>query len=57
MALEAKEDAAALKRKLEREAAEAKLAKMTPAERVKFQKKEEEKERKKLMQKQVKRAR
>jgi len=30
---------------------------MTPAERVKFQKKEEEKERKKMMQKQVKRAR
>ncbi|BGP50060.1 hypothetical protein JCM10450v2_005968 [Rhodotorula kratochvilovae] len=56
-ALEAKEDAAALKRKLEREAAEARLAKMSPAERVKFQKKEEEKERKKAMMKQVKRQR
>ncbi|GAA5940788.1 hypothetical protein JCM3775_004899 [Rhodotorula graminis] len=57
LAREAKEDAAALKRKLDREAAEAKLAKMTPAERVAHKQREAEKERKKLMQKQVKRAR
>ncbi|GAA5917622.1 hypothetical protein JCM6882_001992 [Rhodosporidiobolus microsporus] len=56
-AKEAKEDAAALKRKLEQDRRDAQLAKLTPAERVKFQQKEDEKQRKKLMQKQVKRGR
>ncbi|GAA6009921.1 CCDC47 family protein [Rhodotorula paludigena] len=56
-AQEAKDDAAALKRKVEQSRVEQLLAKMTPAERVKYQKKEEEKERKKAMQKQAKRMR
>ncbi|GAA5825412.1 hypothetical protein JCM11251_006972 [Rhodosporidiobolus azoricus] len=54
-AKEAKADAAALKRKLEQDRREAQLAKLSPAERVKMQQKEEEKARKKAMQKQVKR--
>jgi Mg/Co/Ni transporter MgtE len=54
---EAKQDAIALKRKMEADKRESLLRKMTPAERMKFQKKEEEKERKKMMKAQVKRQR
>lgn len=54
---EAKQDAIALKRKMEADKRETLLRKMTPAERMKFQKKEEEKERKKIMKAQVKRSR
>ncbi|GAA5990018.1 hypothetical protein JCM11641_000586 [Rhodosporidiobolus odoratus] len=55
--LAAKEDAAALKRKLESDRRDAKLAGMTAAERMRFREKEEEKERKKVMRRQVKKTR
>ncbi|GAA6019270.1 hypothetical protein JCM10207_005060 [Rhodosporidiobolus poonsookiae] len=56
-AKEAKEDALALKRKMEADRRDAQMAKMSPAERVKFQQKEDEKQRKKDMRKQTKRVR
>ncbi|GAA5874539.1 hypothetical protein JCM8547_002187 [Rhodosporidiobolus lusitaniae] len=54
-AKEARADAAALKRKMEADKREAQLAKMTPQERARAQAKEEEKQRKKVLQKQVRR--
>ena len=44
-----------MKRKLEQDRREAAWSKLSPAERVKAQKKEEERERKKLLAKQAKR--
>ncbi|GAA5888718.1 hypothetical protein JCM5296_000079 [Sporobolomyces johnsonii] len=54
---EKKADALALKRKLEKQKLEQRLAGMSPAERMKAKQKEEEKERKKLVQKMSKRQR
>ncbi|GAA5977688.1 hypothetical protein JCM10908_005057 [Rhodotorula pacifica] len=54
-ALEAKQNELALKRKLEQDRREAAWSKLSPAERVKAQKKEEERERKKQLAKQAKR--
>ncbi|BGP56905.1 hypothetical protein JCM8202v2_004541 [Rhodotorula sphaerocarpa] len=54
-ALEAKQNELAVKRKLEQDRREAAWSKLSPAERVKAQKKEEEKERKKQLAKQAKR--
>ncbi|GAA5959491.1 hypothetical protein JCM8115_003728 [Rhodotorula mucilaginosa] len=54
-ALEAKQNELALKRKIEQDRREAAWSKLSPAERVKAQKKEEERERKKLLAKQAKR--
>ncbi|POY70907.1 hypothetical protein BMF94_6085 [Rhodotorula taiwanensis] len=54
-AAEAKQNELALKRKLELDRREAAWAKLSPAERIKAQKKEEERERKSQMKKQAKR--